>query len=273
MEEFEIFQKVIQCFDEKEDIRDETLFYIVDILSERFVESRDDSEWQCYDNMLDYLNKVWQYKQFSEISAEQSYLYGAIWGGLRMLSSIKEKKTVSQKCHTLAEKYKPKSSYIFLHSILNRPGIQNKKLAELCEVTAARISQIATDALGDGLISVQAFGKEKSYYIRTMGKSVHDIIQKNSMPVKNVLGTLDCKVITFSNEVKVSPMPYQYKNEAIEAVEYYNFFKLLNMLNALKKERTNTLCIQEKESLPINFRNSWKLQREAGTINQLLSMK
>lgn len=185
MEVIEIFQKVMQCFDEKEDIKDEMLFHILDILSEQFVESRDDSKWDCYGQLLDQLNKIWQYKQFEEISAEQSYLFGAIWGGLSMLSSIKKKKVNSQKCHTLAEKYKSNSSYVFLRSILNKPGIQNKELSNLCGVTAARISQIATDALEDGLISVQAFGKEKSYYMRTMGESVYDIIQKNRVPATN----------------------------------------------------------------------------------------
>ena len=114
MEELSIFKEVMKRFQQKEEIEDEVLFYILDTMSERFVESRNDSEWQCYDHMLDRLNKVWQYKQFQEISSEQSYLYGAIWGALSMLSSIKKKKTISQKSYTLSRKYDNNSAYNFL---------------------------------------------------------------------------------------------------------------------------------------------------------------
>ena len=99
MEELEIFQEVMQHFQRKEDIEDEVLFYMLDIMSERFVNSHDDLEWQCYENMLDRLDKVWQYGQYEELSSEQSYLYGAIWGSLSMLSCIKKKKATSHKCY------------------------------------------------------------------------------------------------------------------------------------------------------------------------------
>lgn len=65
----------------KKEIEDEMVFYIFDKTSERFVESHDDTEWQCYEQFLDKLNKIWQYKQFEGLSSEQSYLYGGIWGG------------------------------------------------------------------------------------------------------------------------------------------------------------------------------------------------
>ena len=56
--------------------------------------------------------------------------------------------------------------------------MQNKELAKLCNVTPARISQIAGEAVKEGLVSARTLGKEKRYYIRTMGEGVYNIVQK-----------------------------------------------------------------------------------------------
>lgn len=80
MEELTIFQEIRERFSQKKEIEDEMVFFIFDKMSERFVESHDDTEWQCYEQFLDKLNKIWQYKQFEGLSSEQSYLYGGIWG-------------------------------------------------------------------------------------------------------------------------------------------------------------------------------------------------
>ncbi len=41
----------------KKEIEDEMVFYIFDKTSERFVESHDDTEWQCYEQFLDKLTQ------------------------------------------------------------------------------------------------------------------------------------------------------------------------------------------------------------------------
>ncbi|WP_405289576.1 hypothetical protein [Methanobrevibacter sp.] len=281
MEELDIFQEVMQRFHQKKTIEDEMLFYILDTMSERFVESHDDSKWQCYSHMLDKLNKVWQYKQFEGISSEQSYLYGAIWGSLSMLSSIKEKKVTSQKCHTLAMKYDTDSEYIFLKSILDSPGIQNKKLAGLCDVTNARVSQIASKALKDGLISTQIFGKEKCYYIRTLGESVHDIIRNHRKQFVENPKSFDYKMISFSNEeddfwIKsmklnsaLDSLNKQYKvgiavaiGQKQERIQSKDMYELENV-------RRNMICQQEMSNLFKSFKDSWGVPKEIDMINQL----
>lgn len=181
MKGFELFQEALMLYNQKSAINDELVFSLLDNLSDWFVESRDDSGWQFYEHFLDKFNKIWQYGRCKDLSPEQSYLYGGIWGGLSMLSYIKEKKESSQKCHTLARKYRTGTTYSFLNSIYKTPGMQNKELAETCNVSTARISQIANEALQEGLISSRTFGKEKSYYIRTMGESVHDIAVRQNL--------------------------------------------------------------------------------------------
>ena len=279
MREPEIFQEVIQRFYQKKDIDDEILFYILDYMSEQFVESRDDVEWQCYDWLLDKLNKIWQYKQFDQVSTEQSYLYGGIWGSLSMLSYIKKKKTLSQTSHVLAAKYENDSAFVFLRSIYNNPGLQNKKLAELCDVSTARISQIASHALKDGLISTQIFGKEKCYYIRTMGESVYDIIQRQKDKLESIKKP-DYKTIYFSNDENDFFLKYQQLSVVLGKLSQHN--KVVVAVAFAKKqediwsfdryeindERKNILWEQAMNNSNGNFMNLWKVQREVALINQ-----
>ena len=279
MRQPEIFQEVIQRFYQQKDIEDEMLFYILDDMSERFVESRDDIEWQCYDWILEKLNKIWQYKKFDQISAEQSYLYGGIWGSLSMLSYIKKKKTQSQTSHVLAAKYENDSALVFLKSIYNNPGLQNKKLAELCDVSPARISQIASNAIKDGLISTQIFGKEKCYYIRTMGECVCDIIQRHKDKLDSIK-EIDYKAIYFSNDENNFFAKYRQLSLELEKLSQHN--KVVVAVAIARKqedvgsfdryeingERKNILWEQAMSNSNGNFMNLWKAQREVAMINR-----
>ncbi len=66
MKELTIFQEIRERFSQKKEIEDEMVFYILDKMSERFVESHDDTEWQCYEQFLDKLNKIWQYNSLRD---------------------------------------------------------------------------------------------------------------------------------------------------------------------------------------------------------------
>ena len=281
MREPEIFQEVIQRFYQKKDINDEMLFWILDYMSELFVESRDDLEWQCYERLLNKLNKVWQYKMFDQITTEQSYLYGGIWGCLSMLSFIKRKKSESQKSHELAVQYEKDAKYDFLSSIYNNPGLQNRKLADICDVTPARISQIASEALKDGLISVQEFGKEKCYFIRTLGECVYEIVHKQKDKLVESFKMLDYKMVAFSNEdndfwiklMQINSMlgKLSQHNKVVVAVAFSKKQEEIQSkkIYELKEERKNNLWEKEMNSLYGGYMNSWNLQKEVGMINQL----
>lgn len=281
MREPEIFKEVIQRFYQKKDIDDEMLFWILDYMSELFVESHDDLEWQCYEWLLDKLNKVWQYKMLDQITTEQSYLYGGIWGCLSMLSYIKEKKSKSQKSHELAVQYEKDAKYVFLSSIYNNPGLQNRKLADICEVTPARISQIASEAIKDGLISVQEFGKEKCYFIRTLGECVYEIAHKQKDKLAENFKMLDYKMVAFSNDdndfwIKVMRVnstlgKLSQHNKVVVAVAFSKKQEDIQTkdIYELKEERKNNLWEQEMNSLYGGYMNSWNLQKEVGMINQL----
>lgn len=282
MREPEIFQEVIRRFYQKDEIDDEMLFWILDYMSELFVESRDDLEWQCYERLLDKLNKIWQYKMFDQITAEQSYLYGGIWGCLSMLSFIKKKKSKSQISHELAAQYGKDAKYLFLSSIYNNPGLQNRKLADMCNVTTARISQIASEALKDGLISVQEFGKEKCYFIRTLGENVYRIVHKQKDKLAENFKMLDYKMVAFSNDdndfyVKAMQMNEMLRNlsrhnNVVVAVAYSNkrgSIQSKDMYASLKGEGKNNLCEQKINSLYGDYMSFWNQQKEADMINQL----
>lgn len=277
MKKLEIFDEIMRRFYQKEAIEDEMFFYIAEIMAERFVESREDSEWQCYEPLLTKLNKIWQYRQCEELSSEQSYLYGGIWGCLSMLSYIKKKKETSEKCHVLAKKYVSGTSFVFLNSIYNNPGVQNKKLAELCNVTPARISQITNEALQEGVISVRVFGKEKSYYMRTLGESVFGIIWEQKDKLAQNANLFDYKVLEFSNEdndfvkrIMVLNLMDEMGYGGIKAVAVaYKENEKISSENTFDSRigKENNLCIQKTSNLNRNYVNFWEPQMEVDMMH------
>lgn len=278
MKELAIFQEIRERFCQKKDIEDEMVFYILDKMSERFVESHDDTEWQCYEHFLDKLNKIWQYKQFDGLSSEQSYLYGGIWGGLSMLAYIKRKKTASQKCHTLASKYGKDSAYLFLNSVYKTPGVQNKELAKLCNETPAKVSQIASEAVKEGLVSTRTLGKEKCYYIRTMGEGVYNIVQKRREQVLVNPKPSDFKMVLFTNEGDdllnivrnfCNILNYQNKNSKIAiAIAWGNKQGENQPVSIVEEGRKNILCKQGMSNLYKDSMIFWGQQKGADMIRR-----
>ncbi len=279
MKKSEIFQEVIECFDDKKDIEDEMLFFILDRMSERFVESQEDTEWQTYGQLLDRLDKIWQYQQFEALTSEQSYLYGGIWGCLSMLSCIKKKKEASQKCYTTASKYEADAAFAFLNAINESPGLQNKKLAQLCSVTTARISQISNEALKDGLISAQTMGKEKSYYIRTMGERVLDIVKKNKEKLAKSRDQAGYKLLVVSNFEDNMNASYPKMKSFIDIRNRNNNCvwevcckkrdeTVSNDRNRSKIERKDMLCRQQMNNSFTTSENTWVVQMGTGLIRQ-----
>lgn len=277
MEELTIFQEIRERFSQKKEIEDEMVFYIFEKMSEHFVESHDDTEWQCYEQFLDKLNKIWQYKQFEGLSSEQSYLYGGIWGGLSMLSYIKKKKTASQKCHTLASKYGEASAYLFLNSVYKTPGVQNKELAKLCNVTPARISQIAGEAVKEGLVSTRTLGKEKRYYIRTMGEGVYNIVQKRREQELVNPKPSDFKMVLFTNEGDdlmkrvrnfCNTLNYQNKNSEIAIAIAWGNKQGENQPVSIVEGRKNILCKQGMSNLYKDSMIFWEQRKGADMIRR-----
>lgn len=282
----EIFQDIIKCFHQKKDIEDEMFFYILDNISTQFAESHDDLNWLSHDQLLNRLDKVWQYKQFDGLDVEQSYLYGGIWGCLKMLSCIQQKKSVSQKCYTIASKYETGSAYTFLNSIYDNPGLHNKRLAQICNVSSARISQIASEALKDGLICAQSSGKEKIYYIRTMGETVHNIVKKRKDELTKQMASPDYKMIIFSNDendflkkcmrLNAALNHLNQHNKVAVAIAYHDKQTELASINKyeLKRGKEQILWNHEMNNYQMRYSNKsfidfWKEQKEATITNQL----
>lgn len=280
MNEQKLLQEYTQIIHQKGLIRDEMVFHIMDMMSEKFVDSQEDFPERCYEQLLGKLNKLWQYKQLEELSSEQSYLYGGIWGCLSMLSWIQKKKKTSQRCHTLAEKYQVDSMFTFLSAVYKKPGIQNKDLAQICKVSTARISQISNDALGDGLISMQSLGREKSYFIRTSGEAVYDILKKKKNKITMSLDKqLDYKMIFFSNEENDFSKKVAVLNQAINqlssccnvgvAVAFSEKSKEIStpIRYELMKERGRKPWESVMTNSSKKYNSFCKAQKEAGMIN------
>lgn len=277
MVDLDIYQEIIQKVWKKNAIEDEIVYYLWDRISDQYIDHHTDSEKMYHEKLLDRLNSIWQYEQIETLSSEQSFLYGGIWGCLSILSLIRKKRKQKQECHALAHKYNLDSSYLFLQSIYDLPGLQNKKLAEICGVTPARISQIAVEASKEGLISTMVLGKEKYYFIKEMGEDVYNLIQRQKKYLKHIANEdeNDYKILFFSNKEdnfasKVSNVQpilnylseqhdlaaigiaYQKKSEDFTIEETYM---------QLNNERSFVLCQQEMNNLYTNYTNFCNVQK------------
>lgn len=284
-----IFEDILKKIDNSKKLEDEILFFMIDRVTEIFVEERKLEERQ-YQRLLGRLDKIWMYKSFESMTQEQSFIYGGIWGCLRMVESLKKKEDSNRKGNQVALKYEAGTMFQVLQSIYDVPGVQNKELAEICNVTTARISQITNSALMDGLITAQPMGKEKSYYIKKYGGNVYKKIceKKRRLALKGCIP--DYKYICLKNSdedfekkwalignfirsaneewfIATAVVVNQEKKNPIGVQEF------INDASIMSEERKKRLCARIMNNSNNSLELFWNQQMEADGISKLSYMK
>lgn len=279
------FEDILKKINGHKKLDDEMLFCMINMIAEVYADDREIDEQQ-YHQLLVKLDKSWIYQQFEDVPSEQSFLAGGIWGCLRMMESIRRKKETEQKGKELAIKYETGTMHQVLQAIYNIPGLQNKELAEMCEVTPARISQITNNALLDGLITARSMGKEKSYYIRNLGEKVYkeivgkrfkiSCIRKTSLPdykyicLSNKDGNFEMNWFKIGRSIKESNN-IQVAIALVEQGESQNIPIRMTVgnVNAIYNEREKVLCASKMNDLSSNLENFLRQQKETGMTNWL----
>lgn len=137
-----------------------------------------------YRKLADTICELWQYREINRMSAEQAFLYGSIWGSIRLLSMKDKKIKKQQNIARLVKKYTKKEKV--LRYIYENPGINHKRLAEKLFIAPSQLSQQILSYEKDGLISDDRIGREKYYYMLEIGESVYQTISKEKAAAKKV---------------------------------------------------------------------------------------
>lgn len=135
---------------------------------------------QNYRQLSDRLHKMWQYRSFSDLAQAQIFLYGSLWGGMKLLEKKRSKMSDRERREKMAKYYAGKEW--FFRAIDTQPGIRHKELAQIGDVSPSALSQFAVRASKERLISCRRMGREKYYYLMDDGKAVYKKMQEDRIP-------------------------------------------------------------------------------------------
>ena len=232
--------------------------------------------------LLERMDGMWMYQACCGLSAPQNFLLGGVWGSLRVLKSFFQKKREQQNCHLLGKKYGEDTSFLFLNAIYTHPGIKNQTLAQLCSVSPARISQMASTAASDGLITSQRIGREKYYYLKTMGTNVYEAAKQERKSkhtrCSKVTEKTIYKYILFDNQMDDST---ERLRDFIERANWNPDRYGIQIAIAFQEKpyagfeqrKDDYICKDEKMDLTDVCNNFCKLPKEINSIKQPLYTK
>lgn len=123
-----------------------------------------------YKAMKSRVEEIWQYREWENMTAEQAFLYGQLYGSIKLCEYRKKEAENDQWLEFLSVKYRSKL-WLF-HAIKETPGIQHRKLADEGNLSVARLSQIMGEEDMEKLVSYRISGREKYYFLSPQGKEL-----------------------------------------------------------------------------------------------------
>lgn len=151
-----------------------------------------------YKKYSDKVCELWHYRKFEKLSKEQAFLYGGIWGSIKLLARRREWLQKDERLASYITKYKNNDSILKL--IYYHPGIKHKDLAKKLNRTPSQLSQQIRIFEREGLIINDRMGREKYYYLLNDGEHVYTHIRK-SKEKKEKKDYIEVKVVP-SNIIK-----------------------------------------------------------------------
>lgn len=127
----------------------------------------DVSKTDQYISMKNMLYEVWQYREWETMSPEQAFLYGQLYGSVKLFDDREESRQETLWIDSLASKYKDSDLF---HLVKGEPGIRHKDLAQKMNISAGRLSQILHDEEMDDLFCCRTLGREKHYFLSPRGE-------------------------------------------------------------------------------------------------------
>ena len=123
-----------------------------------------------YKKLSSYIGEFWRYREWQEMTSEQAFLYGGVWGSVKPYEDGYRKVLDADWMKLLVSKYKDK--YWLFYTIKSQPGILHKELAQKGRISPSRLSQIMDDKDIFFLISYRLSGREKYYFLKPQGEEL-----------------------------------------------------------------------------------------------------
>lgn len=167
-----ICQEILAYIEKDYEISEEMVLALAQGLT--FYDGREEKMPSSYIRLLDEIGQKWQYRETEQLSVEQTFIMGSIWGCLQMAEARRRyamnEISKIQQWNVLLKKYKDK--VCLLNVIRRQPGIRHKDLAQRSRKSPSQMTQIMTGMVNDRLVTCNYAGREKFYFITELGQKL-----------------------------------------------------------------------------------------------------
>ena len=170
---YNICKEILTHIERKDEISEDQVYRLGEGLSFYYGEEKMPA---TYIKLLDTLGQKWRYQQMDDLSPEQLFVYGGLWGCIQAMEMkrmrIQTEELKREKWNVLIKGYDDKKQ--LLEVIQKNPGIRHKELAESVHKSPSQLSQIMVRMTGDGIVSCNYAGREKFYFLTELGEKLTD---------------------------------------------------------------------------------------------------
>lgn len=140
------------------------------------INSIDEDQLKLYHTMRQYLYEMWQYREWENFSTEQAFLYGQIYGCVKLHETKEEYINESLWINSMVKKYKDHKLFLI---VKNNPGISFEELARNLNISLEKLSEIMNDDDVNKLLTFGYIGNKKHYFLTTKGELLIELILNN----------------------------------------------------------------------------------------------
>ena len=165
-----ISKGILQLICNKKHLDEEMVHIYIEGLVDALEDQADKLPTPCI-KLMENIEEIWDFRQFEEISKEEAFLFGSIWGTSKLMKKkiarTKRRSDLSDLVHSYI-KYK----WIF-KEILAKPGIMHKELAHKGGMSASLLTQTLSGMIKNQFITYNHLGREKHYYLLETGEKLY----------------------------------------------------------------------------------------------------
>lgn len=143
----------------------------------------DEIKSESYESMRSLLYEVWQYREFEDLSPEQAFLYGQLYGCVKLCDYREENHHETVWINSLVSKYSDSKLFSI---VKEHPGIRHKDLAQKMNITPGRLSQLMDDEDMNELLSSRLLGREKYYFLTLKGELLQQKLEAQKRETESV---------------------------------------------------------------------------------------
>lgn len=183
----EVIDSIHTALFSKKKLRQNLIFHFMEVLAENERTPIGNADTETYQKVQHRLEEVWQYREWESMSAEQAFLYGQLYGCVKLCSYEKKADEDQKLLDTLVSQYKGRRRGLF-QAISDTPGIRHKELSEKTGYQISRLSQIMNEKNMQELVECCVSGREKYYFLRPKGKLLLSKMKEQGRKEKEWLG-------------------------------------------------------------------------------------